>query len=315
MRVAVIGAGNIGRLHIKLIEELGQNLVAVCDTDSTKLQAYADKRTYCDYKKMLNEIKPDIVHVCTPHYLHAEMVCESRDKDLNVLCEKPLCINEKEITKILEAEKRSKAILGVCHQNRYNRENVFLKKYLNNKKVITGYGTMIWSRDAEYYNQGSWRGEWDTSGGGVLINQALHTIDLLQWFIGYPNTVKATLNNNTLKGVIEVEDTATLYCSDGADFTFFATNGAKYSFPVSVIVQLEDELVTVLDGKVITKNQTYDFTSNQEIYVKSCYGVGHKGLIEDFYDCVKLGRKFDIDGREAVKVVKIILNAYKTSII
>lgn len=311
MKTAIIGVGNIGRLHLRLIEELGHELVAICDSDEEKLKLFSDKKTYVDYVKMLNEVEIDVVHICTPHYLHADMIIKALDNQINVLCEKPLCIKEEDIERILLAESRSKAVLGVCHQNRYNEENVFLKQYLRGKKVITGYGTMIWNRDAEYYRNGSWRGTWEKEGGGVLINQALHTLDLLQWFIGYPNTVKASLSNNTLKNIIDVEDTATIYCSNGADFTFFATNGAKFTFPVTVVIQLEDELITVFDGKVLTKNKCYDFKTDGKKYLKCCYGLGHKALIQEFYRCVKTGEKFDIDGKEASKVIKIILNAYK----
>lgn len=313
MKSAVIGVGMIGNVHIRIMKELGAELVAVCDVDKNKIASMAGVQVFTDYIKMLDQVKPDVVHICTPHHLHAEMIIAALKRDINVLCEKPLCIREEDIPKILEAEENSKAQLGVCHQNRYNSENVFLKEYLKDKKVVCGYGSMFWHRDAEYYSQGDWRGKWLTEGGGVLINQALHTIDLLQWFVGYPNQVSAELCNHSLKGVIETEDTATLFCSDGGNFTFFATNACDYTFPVNVVVQTETELINVLSEKVVAGNTVYNFEKDKIVYGKSCYGEGHKSLIKDFYDCIETGRKFEIDGQEAAKVVKIILAAYKNA--
>lgn len=314
MKSAIIGMGVIGNVHAKVLNTIGEKLVAVCDLDERRLENFTDAKHYTDYKKMLEEVKPDVVHICTPHYLHAEMVICALDMGINVLCEKPLCISFEQIDAILEAEKRSKAILGVVHQNRYNPENVYLKEYLSNKNVLGGHGSVAWSRTADYYNKAQWRGTWEGEGGGALINQALHTLDLMQWMMGMPKQVTARCDNFTLQDTIEVEDTATLVCTGGkTNFTFYATNGAPCFFPVSVSAKTEEGNVQVIPGKFIGQDQTIDFKKEGECFGKSCYGSGHVGLNRDFYDCVRTGRKFELDGEEGSKVIRIILSAYKSN--
>lgn len=312
MKSVIVGLGVIGNVHYNVLKNIGTPAVAVCDCDAEKISGLTDVECYTDYIKMLDSVKPDVVHICTPHYLHEQMIIDALERGVNVLCEKPLCISLDGIERILSAEKNSKAILGVCHQNRYNPENVFLKDYLKDKKVVSGYGTVVWHRDNEYYSKDEWRGKWKTEGGGVLINQALHTFDLMQWLVGFPDTVTASISNLTLKGDIEVEETASVICSGKAGFSFFATNGSSASFPVTVTIKTEDETISVLPGKVITGSKVYEFKENDKVLGKACYGVGHQGLIQDFYDCVKTGRKFAIDGKEASKVIKLILASYES---
>lgn len=310
MKIAVVGCGVIGSVYIRVLNDLGFQVGALCDTDKSKTDKFDCKYKYTDYVRMLDDYKPDVVHICTPHYLHADMVIEALTRDVNVLCEKPLCIKYDDIHKITEAEKKSRAQLGVCHQNRFNKENIFVKDYLKDKRVVSAHGEMIWHRDEEYYNSSPWRGKKQTEGGGVLINQALHTLDLLQWFSGMPEKVKSSLSNITLKGIIEVEDTANLICSDGANFTLFATNGSSCTFPVNITIKTENENILISNGKVIINDKLITFNNDQG-YGKKCYGGGHFSLISTFYNCIKTQTKFSIDGEEASKVVKIILKAYE----
>lgn len=314
LKTAVVGLGVIGKVHLKVLEKLEKNVVAVCDTDLKKLEQFSNIKGYTDYEQMLDVEKPNVVHLCTPHYLHAQMIITALNRDINVLCEKPLCITREEIALVLEAEKRSKGKLGVCHQNRFNPENRYLKEYLKNKTVLGAHGNVVWRRDANYYNKADWRGTLKGEGGGTLINQALHTLDLMQWFFGMPKSVVANCVNQTLKDTIEVEDTAFLNCSGGAfDFSFFATNGGAISFPVGVMVKTKEETISVQPNKVLVGDRLINFDNGCEFFGKSCYGRGHEGLIANFYDCIKDGSDFEINGEEGAKVIKIILSAYESN--
>ena len=314
MKSAVVGLGSIGKVHIAVLKELGMEIAAVCDISERALNKYSAFKGYSDYETMLNEIQPDVVHICTPHYLHTEMILAALKRDINVLCEKPLCIKEEDIPVILAAEKASKAQLGVCFQNRYNAENKYVKEYLKDKKILNATGNVIWHRDREYYASSPWRGKWETEGGGVLINQAVHTLDLLQWFLGLPQTVCASVSNLTLKDQIEVEDTAALVCRGKENsFVFFATNGAAAPLPVEVVIQTEDGFIRTRPGSVTVNDELIVLKDKAKEYGKKCYGRGHTWLIKDFYDCIKQSKKFAIDGMEAAKVVKIVLAAYKSN--
>jgi len=312
MKNAIIGLGSIGRVHTKVVRELFGNPTAVCDIDTDKFADHADSTQYTDYKMMLDEVCPDVVHVCTPHYLHAEMIIECLRRDINVLCEKPMCIKREEIAEILAAEKASSAKLGICLQNRYNAPNAYVKDYMADKEILSATGNVVWHRDAAYYNSGAWRGKWATEGGGVLINQALHTLDLLQWISGMPESVTATVDNLTLKDEIEVEDTAFALYSGGAEFSFFATLGSRKDFGVEMTFRTKESTVKVLTDSVMINGETVSFEKNDSVYGKLCYGTGHKRLIEDFYNCVLNGKPFAIDGSEGAKVIKLILGVYES---
>ena len=311
MKIAIVGFGVIGRVHFEVLQDLGYDVRAVCDVDYKLHDCLPNVPFYMDYFEMLEKEKPDVVHICTPHYLHEQMIITALNNNIHVLCEKPLCISKKGIERILQAEKESKAQLGVCHQNRYNPDNLFVKEYLSDKKVIGGHGSMLWHRDSKYYASSEWRGKWKTEGGGVLINQALHTLDIMQWLLGFPKEVTASVSNLTLKNDIEVEDTANLICYGNTDFSLFATNGSTCDLPIEIMIKTDKETISIIDSKVLVGNSMYDF--HDDVFLgKPCYGSGHLNLISDFYDCIKTGRKFEIDGQESSKVIKIILSAYES---
>lgn len=314
MKTAIIGFGVIGSVHKNVLNKLGENLVAVCDANERKTAGLSE-RTYTDYIEMFEKEKPDVVHVCTPHYLHAEMITEALSRGISVLCEKPLCIKKEDIPRIIKAERESKGILGVCHQNRYNASNAYVKEYLKDKEIVSAHGTVVWKRDAAYYAQDAWRGKKETEGGGVLINQAFHTLDLMQWFCGMPEKVTARTDNLSLKGVIEVEDTASLLCEGNPGFTFFATNAGGADMPVEVTIKLKGgDIVAVYPDRLTINGKAVCTELMDNADRKCCYGNGHEKLIADFYECVRMGARFPIDGEEAAKVIKIILAAYESDV-
>ena len=312
MKSAIVGLGVIGSVHASILEGQKRAPVAVCDIEKERLEKYPSAEKYTDYVRMLEEVRPDAVHICTPHYLHADMIIEDLKRDINVLCEQPLCIRAGDLSRISDAERNSRGRLGVCHQNRYNEANIFVRDYLRGKEISGAYGTVVWNRDAEYYASGGWRGKRETEGGGVLINQALHTLDLLEWLVGEPHFVASNISNLTLSSVIETEDTAAAVFSGGAEFCFFATNGGAVDFPVQMTIRADGETITVLPETVIIDGKRRDFTKDTRRYGKCCYGTGHEKLFADFYDCLETGRKFPIDGAEGAKVVKLILACYRS---
>ncbi len=313
MKTAVVGLGVIGKVHMQTLRESGAEIAAVCDIDAKKLAEYSDICGYTDYLKLLDEVKPNVVHICTTHYLHADMIIAALERNINVLCEKPLCIREEDIGRIIRAEQKSNAMLGVCHQNRYNDVNVYLKKYLADKKILSAYGNMVWKRDKAYYDQAAWRGTKEQEGGGVLINQALHTLDLMQWFCGMPESVVATVGNFSLKNVIEVEDTANILCKGSQNFSFFATNAGGCDMAPQIVLKLKSgEDIVVYPQKLYIAGEKVCDEEIEKYAGKCCYGNGHKKLFADFYDCLAADKKFEINGAEAAKVIKIILATYRS---
>lgn len=154
MKAAIIGLGVIGKVHYDVLKRHGEDIVALCDIDAAKLNGYDNVKKYFDYKKMLDEEKIDVVHICTPHYLHADMTIYALERNVNVLCEKPLCIRKEDVARIIDAENKSEAMLGVCLQNRYNKSSQFVKRYFQDKKVDFAFGNVLWHRDKAYYEIG-----------------------------------------------------------------------------------------------------------------------------------------------------------------
>ena len=319
MKSAIIGLGVIGKLHARVLASQNKDIIALCDiipeaAERIGAQFAPDSAIYTDYIEMLECEKPDVVHVCTPHYLHAEMVIAALERGINVLCEKPLCIKREDIGRILDAEQNSTARLGVCHQNRYLEVNAFVKEYLADKKIVGAHGTVAWSRGADYYNSAEWRGTQEQEGGGVLINQALHTLDLVQWFCGEPTEVVASKDTLMLADVIEVEDTLSARYFGENPFSFFATNCAPCNFSVQINILLSNkEKLTVLPGALLINDEVKMHKGQTRVLGKACYGNGHEALIADFYDCVSAGRHFELDGAEGAKVVRMILAAYESN--
>lgn len=312
MNIGIVGYGVIGHVHEQVLKELGFKVKAICDNDPEKLKTVKDALAYEDFEKMLAIEKLDAVHICTPHYLHTEMIIAALNRNINVLCEKPMCIKKEDVPRILRAEESSRATLGICFQNRYNPAVVYAKEYLKDKKISGGYGTVVWKRDRKYYSSGAWRGKKSTEGGGVLINQAIHTVDLLQYLAGEPKNLISNVANDTLKGIIEVEDTAFIKCFNGGEFVVFATNGSAIDFPTSITVKTDSETVTVKQNDVYINGEKKEVGGKAAFYGKSCYGDGHFALIKDFYERVKKGERFPIDGKEGAKSVKIVLSAYES---
>lgn len=322
-RVAVIGCGAISGNHINGILNAGNEICALCDIVPEQARASVEKyhlgdvAIYTDYVEMLEREKPDSVHICTPHYLHAPMCVEALKRNINVLCEKPLSINMDQLHAVLEAERASKARLGVCHQNRFEKNMIWVMDFIKEHGVKSAVGLVSWKRDEAYYRSGAWRGTILEEGGGVMINQALHTLDLLMHICGMPTHVISHISNDYHKDYIEVEDTAVAHfeLADGVRYHFYATNNATADLPVQLqfvtkdnkkvfatnnIITVDDELITVAETESLANHMVG----------KAVWGTGHAVLINDFYRSIEEGTPFRIPGMEGAKVIQLILSMY-----
>ena len=321
LRVAVIGCGAISGNHISAILAAKQTVCALCDVDLSHAKSAAERfelgdvPLYTDYRELLEKEAPDTIHICTPHYLHAEMSVAALKKNIHVLCEKPLAISMEQLAAVRAAAKESQAQIGVCLQNRYEKN--ILRLYEFAQQGVSAAGSFVlWKRDKSYYDSGSWRGTWEQEGGGVMINQALHTLDMLQWMCGMPAFVTSHISIDHLKGEIEVEDTASALfeTADGTRFNLFATTASGADFPIQHWLKLKNgDLVTGGNFTVTLNNQTLPPPKREEGIGKTEWGNGHKTLIADFYDCLHTDRPFPINAEEGGKVVQLILGMYTSN--
>lgn len=316
MKAAIIGCGAISMIHAESLKNQGFEIVALCDIVKENAENINEKyglnsTIYTDYRKMLNMENIDAVHICTPHYLHAQMAEYALKKNINVLLEKPACINEKEIEMLISAQEKSKAQLGICFQNRYLEGNKVAKEFLKDKTIFGIIGTLLWSRDEDYYSISEWRGSKQKEGGGVLINQAIHTLDLMLWLTSMPKYVTATVSNRHLQGIIEVEDTAECFWEiENGNAMLYATTAASKNYPINIKIDSGAHTVEITgESCEIDGNKFSD--SCVSMVGKKYWGIGHYKLIKDFYCCLKEGRKFSIDIEEGAKALKLIFAIYK----
>lgn len=317
--VALVGCGNISYNHLTAIAALDNvNLVALCDTKPERAEARKnefklDAKIYTDYEEMLANEKLDAVHIATPHYLHAPMTIAALERGINVFLEKPLCINRDEIKAMLEAEAKSTARVCVSFQNRFNSSFMYAKHLIDEDGgAVSGYGTVFWYRNAPYYTESGWRGSYKTEGGGVMINQAIHTIDMLIQFLGKPVKIKATTANHHLKDIIEVEDTCEglVTFESGAEANFYATTAFKGNDPITIVIKSKNHKIELRGGDLYVDKKPVDNVSTRKVIGKECYGDAHPVIIEKFYDAIESGEPMPVSMESAQYAVRLLLAAY-----
>lgn len=323
---AIIGCGAIAPLHAKAITSMeGVRLLAVADHEPEQAETFG-KQYGCgfvqNYRELLDRTDIDVVHLCTPHYLHAEMAIDFLNAGKHVLTEKPLAIDVPSGQRMLKAAGHSKGQLGVVFQNRYNEPSMQIKQTIDAGRLgplLCMKGIVTWHRSEQYYTDSGWRGKWATEGGGVLINQTIHTLDLLQWFGGEIASVSGNVSTDVLDGVIEVEDSAhaCITFTNKVRGLFYGTNAYSVNSPVEL------ELVFEQGTLLLRRECLYLWRDGQEQLLcepgtataggKSYWGTGHQRLIHDFYTHIREGREFWLNGREGIKALEIIAAIYNSS--
>lgn len=323
---AIIGCGAIAPLHAKAIASIeGTRLLAAADSDADQAEAFG-KQYGCgvvqNYRELLGRADIDVVHLCTPHYLHAQMAIDFLNAGKHVLTEKPMAMDIPTAQLMLEAADHSKGQLGVVFQNRYNKPSMRIRQTIDDGtlgRLLCMKGVVTWHRSEQYYTESRWRGKWATEGGGVLINQTIHTLDLLQWFGGEIASVSGSASTDVLDGVIEVEDSAhaCITFTNKVRGIFYGTNAYAVNSPVELelvfdqgtLLQRRDCLYLLQDGQ----EQLLYEPGMPDVGGKSYWGSGHSRLIHDFYTHIREGREFWLNGAEGIKALEIIAGIYSSS--
>lgn len=311
--VCIVGYGAIGPTHAAAIKNTkSARLYAVCEIDEARRNRCVDAYgvvAYSDFDEMLTDEKIDSVHICTPHYLHFEMIKKALAAGKQVVCEKPVTMTEGEFDELLRLDAERKVC--VIFQNRLNPSIEAFKALIDGGelgRIKTAKAMLTWSRGAGYYAQDAWRGKWATEGGGVLINQSIHTLDYFGYLCGEIESVRAQMINFSIPE-IEVEDTftASLRLRGGIPAVFFATNAyGDNSAPVFEVV-FEKGIARYTDGKLFVNGEVKAEDSKPKIG-KMYWGRGHEMLFESIYD---KGEYFSLDD---VKItMKTMFAMYKSA--
>ncbi len=327
LKVAVVGCGGVSENHIVSINDYDDaDLVALVDTNADRLKELSNRyncRFYTDYIEMIKCEKVDVIHIATPHFLHKEMIINAVKLGCHVFVEKPLALNYDEAQEINDCLRGRSEKVMVCFQNRYRPSIKMIKRIIETKELgelISISGVVTWHRTKEYYTKSDWRGKWVTEGGGVLINQAIHTLDLMQWFGGKIEGIKGHFDTRLLQDVIEVEDTAeaTIRFSNGATGVFYATNCNKTNTDVRLELTFENGILYTIHNQLLqlTNGET-TVLLNEDVVKgeKKYWGNQHQTIIQQFYNCLINNTEVDIsleDGSVSLEMIKGIYLSCKT---
>lgn len=327
-RFGIVGAGVIGSLQADCIVSLKEaKLVAIADTSEKRAKNLAEKygvTHYTDYKKMLERRDIDIVSVCVPSGYHSKIAVAAAEAGKNIIVEKPIEVTLEKADRIISTCKNKGVKLSVISQHRFNPGAVKLYRALKEGrfgKLILGDAYIKWYRSQEYYDSGNWRGTWKLDGGGALINQSIHTIDLLQWIMGPVDSIYA--NIATLAHKIEVEDIATVLIKfkNGALGVIEGSTAIYPGQPERLEIYGEKGTI-ILEGGRIKKWEFID--RKEKLIEKREISTGasdpgaisltaHKAQIKDMIEAVKKEREPAVTGEEGRKVLEIILAIYKSA--
>ena len=269
LKFAVVGVGIMGSSHVR---DLSQSediaLAAICDIDPQRAQAAAAPHgvpAYTDYKEMIAKEKLDGIIIATPHYFHTPIAIYAMQHGVNVLCEKPEAVHVKDARKMNDAYAEAKKkypnlIFAIMFQNRTFGMYAKLKEMITSgelgKLVRVSWIITTWFRNQSYYDNGGWRATWSGEGGGVLLNQCPHNLDLYQWLVGLPNKVTGYAAIGKYHN-IEVEDEVTAFFQhENGMVGHFITTTAES--PGSNRLEIVAE-----NGKVVMEDEKIFFTRNQ----------------------------------------------------
>ncbi|MEM2888811.1 MAG: Gfo/Idh/MocA family oxidoreductase [Candidatus Bathyarchaeia archaeon] len=325
-----VGADFCARGFSTLTSDEKAKLVAVTSRSEEHAEEFARKwglkLWYTDYMEMLRKADIDAVIINSPHYLHCQMSLDAIELGKNVLVDKPIAINLKEADTMIEAAKRRGVKLGVILQSRFDPIYRRIKKAAEQGifgRLILGDAIVKWYRTQEYYEKNPWRGCWATEGGGALINQAIHTVDLLVWIMGSPKCLWAQMD--TVAHKIDVEDLAiaSIRFSNNALGVVQGSTAIYPGFPTRLEIH-GTAGTAVVEGEMLKKwvivGQEEESTEQVKEGLQSWSrpelmpAVNHASLIMDFAQAILEDRSPYVDGEEGRKSLELVKAIYKSSL-
>jgi UDP-N-acetyl-2-amino-2-deoxyglucuronate dehydrogenase len=323
--IGIVGCGGVSGVHGAAYVEFSDvcQIIAVCDVVRERalerMREWNASAVYDDYQDLLADDRIDAVSICTPHYLHAPMTIDSARAGKHVLVEKPMAINVRQATEMIDAARENGVTLSVIFQNQYSPNNQFI-----HRRVLPVLGEIHFSylithhyRDANYYARDPWRGTWEQEGGGVFVNQGIHAWDMFQ---SYHGGVDYAIGYwaNILHPTIEVEDIGygLVEFKNGSHGKLFTTT--CWEGPSEMIIQGEHGRIVgsveemgncwfELEDKPLQEKLVAEFQrQGQEVQRGSeQWGEGHRTQIRDFLESIMEGREPLVTGKSARESIKI----------
>ena len=338
LKAAVIGMGNMGTAHAAAIacgEIEDMRLTAICDIKKERVESFKEQfpliEAYTDYDELLYKADINGVIIATPHPYHSEMAIKALEKGFHTMLEKPADISVSRVKELNAVAEKSSCVFGIMFNQRTNplfiKAREIVKSGALGELKRTVWIVTNWYRTQSYYNSGEWRATWSGEGGGVLLNQAPHNLDLWQWICGMPDSVTAFCDVGKYHN-IEVEDDVTIFTryQNGATGTFITSTG---EYPGTNRLEISGTLgKLVLENGVLkwwrlNQNERKVCFDSQESFVaiESDYTElrqeekesAHKGILCNFCNAVLYGEELIAPGKDGIYELTLSNAAYLSS--
>ena len=301
IKAGIIGCGRISSVYQAAFENMKDEveLAFVVDKEVCRARKLAAAFPGCGYSDKLEDLLKQplsVVHVLTPHYLHKEHAAACLDAGFHVLTEKPVALTTEDADAMIRAADRNGRQLGVIFQNRYIEGLQEVKKLIeqgNFGRLTGAFSTLNWWRPPSYY-ECDWKGSWEKEGGGVVIDQAIHSLDLVRYLMGCePVKVKGHIDRRILTN-IEVEDVAdaAITFENGAVYSFFACNYYTSNSPIRVEISGENGTALLTQNEVLIQlkgqePRTIYPSVGPDVKGEAYWGNYHEIQLRDFYRCLR----------------------------
>lgn len=334
LRVGIIGCGKIARTHAEAVATIpNASLVAFCDAELARGQAFAAEfgaeLGTNDLDDFFAQGQLDAALICTPHPVHEKLVVACAEAGVNVLCEKPIAIHLEEADRMIEATDAAGVAFGVIFQRRFwpaaQRIRRAIDDGLLGKLTFGSSYSHLW-RPQSYFESDPWRGKWDTEGGGVMMNQAVHMVDMLQWYMGPAAEVYGRIATLRHGSYIDVEDTvaATVTFQSGALGAIEAFSTIQPDFGFRIMVRGDNgataSLQEIPEGtQGVNDLWTVEPGAGQRAAWEAAergrpgFPEFHQLQIAEFLDAIRHDRPPAVTGRDARNSLAIILGIYESS--
>jgi len=326
-RAAIIGCGSISSNHISSLTQISSaQIIACCDIVPQKAEEAAERigcKAYYDYIEMLDTEKPDVVHICTPHHLHASMAIAAMERGCHVLTEKPMSIKLEDAEKMVAAADKNGVSLGVVFQNRFNAGSCMAKEMLESGKmgrVLAARSVLTWHCPNDYYLQSDWKGTWSKEGGGVIMSQAIHTFDRVRWLVDSKVVQVEASVHNYAHPAMQVEDSAdgVIHFENGVLYAFYTMSYFSYDAPTETEIHCENGTIILrADEAIIRMNDGHEYAARrnpaEHADGQDSWSVSHRKQICQFYEALEKGEAPLIDGAEGLKTQRLVCALYDSA--
>ena len=323
VRLGIVGLGNMGSGHVAGMDRIKRcKLTAVCDSVPEKLERYKQFKTFTDSAEMIRSGEIDAILIAVPHYDHTTIGIDALNNGIHVLTEKPISVHKADCERLIAAHTNKNLVFGAMFNQRTDPFYKRIRSIVQNGELgeiqRTACVATNWFRTEAYYASGGWRATWGGEGGGVLLNQCPHTLDLFQWICGMPTKVRAFCNFGRFHN-IEVEDDVTAYLeyANGANGIFVATTGEA---PGTSRLEIAGDR-----GRLVLENDKITFDRTEMSVAEFCggsresfatpptwqcsvpesnHGPQHIGIIQNFVDTILDGGELIAPAEEGIHSVE-----------